>query len=153
MYHPFCKRCHTRDNFGKHTCGSCQLTLCVAKELNTVLRNFNGDKTKTAKFMGVSRSNLYELMSQIPEIYKYWDGIEGKKLEEVKKVLGNKVRNKMNFTEHRLWKKILRFGEFADIDDDKKKDFVEWFYENSKEVTLGLAKEKLKELSSDVIRV
>lgn len=153
MYYPFCKRCHTKDNFGDHTCGSCRITLKVAKEVNTILYDFKGDKTKTARFLGASRSTFYKFASQVPEIYSFWDGIEGVRLDDTKKVIGYKTRNKMNFTEHRLWKKVLRLREFADIAEDKQAEFVEWFHENSTYMTLSKAKEKLRELDGDVIRV
>ena len=59
----------------------------------------------------------------------------------------------MNFTEHRLWKKILRMREFVDIDDGEKKIFVDWFYQNSKVMTLEMARGRLKQFSEGVIRI
>lgn len=154
MYYPFCKRCQTKDNFGKKLCGSCKVTLAVATEVNTAINDMSRNRTKASRFLGFSSTaGFYKMISQIPEIHEAWSGLNGVPMDEVKKILGQKVLNKITFAEHRLWKKILRLQEYMHIDDDKQEEFVYWFNKNYHTMTLALAKEKLLEIDKDVIRL
>ncbi|GEM_PF-5062707 len=77
MYHPYCKRCFTKNNLGKNVCGSCKVTIAVAKEINTAIDFCEGNKKRVSRYLGFqNRSSFYRLSQSIPEIVEAWDCIE-----------------------------------------------------------------------------
>ncbi|MDC1174107.1 hypothetical protein OAT67_01830 [Bacteriovoracaceae bacterium] len=154
MIYPYCRRCQTKNNHGKKTCGSCRVTIAVARELNNAINFCKGNKKQVARFLGFqNRSSFYRLSQAIPEVHEAWEAIEGKPQDEAKKILGTRVMDKVTLTEFRMWKKLLRFYDYQIMEDEKQRQFVDWFHSNSSRITLAEAKGKIVEIDSDVIRI
>jgi hypothetical protein len=150
MFYPFCERCHTRNNFGRKLCGSCELTIGVAKRVNGAIYLFNDNKEKAMKFLGFSnRNSFYAILREIPEIAQAWDGIEESKREDRRKIFGNKVLNKTTKRERGFFWKVLREHDYYCLPEIIQEKFVNWISENRNELTLIEVKEKLKELKQE----
>lgn len=152
MNYPFCTRCLSKNNLGQKICGSCDVTLAIVTSINTAIKFCGRNKKKASRYLGFkNRTSFYKLTQAIPEIYDAWDEIQGVPQDEVKKILGTKVMDKATITEQRMWKKILRLSDYHDMTEKKQQDFADWFHSDSSRITFAMAKEKLKEMGTDVI--
>jgi hypothetical protein len=126
----------------------------VAREMNNAIDLCKGNKKQVACYLGFqNRSSFYRLSQSIPEVHEAWDTIEGKAQDEVKKVLGTRVMNKATMTEIRMWRKLSRLHEYHVMEEKKQQEFIDWLHSDSSRITLAEAKEKLKEIDNDVIRI
>jgi len=139
MYHPYCKRCLSKNNLGQETCGSCNIKITVARAFNTAIDFCKGNKKRASQYLGFqNRSSFYSLSQSIPEVSQAWESFEGKPQDEPKKILGTKVMNKATLTEIRIWKKVLRIYEYHQMGEKKQHELVEWFHSDSARTTRGL---------------
>lgn len=161
MYFPICARCRSKNTLGDEICGSCRITLSVAKVINTIIDRCDGKRTRAMEYVGLTNKKYYfKLLNEIPEISEAWEGSDDvpdilmdneQKTTKPRKIVGTNILNEATQQEYDwFYKKIFRETDYTRLPNAKQEEFINWLWSvDLNRLSIKDARAKLLEYNID----